>query len=62
MGEQLECAVTDCDSPAIARVFPTHGETEHSALRCRDCLEFDLRREWFRQWADAIRDPNRGDA
>lgn len=56
---ELECSVTDCDSPAIVRVFPTHGGTDHSALRCRDCLEYDLDRDWFRQWADAIDDQRR---
>ena len=58
--ESIVCSVTDCSAPAIARVFPTHGETDHSALRCRDCLEFDLDRDWFRQWADEI-DQQRGD-
>jgi len=54
MSDRLQCDVTDCQEPAIARVLPTHGETEHSALRCRDCLTYDHERGWFREWGEKI--------
>lgn len=54
MAEQLECEVNDCSNPALCRVFPTHGKTDHSTLRCRDCLEYDTGRGWFEEWADKI--------
>jgi len=52
--EELHCAVKGCENPAIARVLPTHGTTEHDALRCRDCLVYDLNREWFEGWRRSI--------
>lgn len=52
--ERLKCDVNDCMNPALAKVFPTHGQTEHSALRCRKCLEYDLDRRWFREWGKKI--------
>lgn len=50
------CDVSGCDQRAIASVLPTHGATEHHALRCRDCLLYDLDRNHFREWKQAIRD------
>lgn len=50
------CDVKACEKPAIADVLPTNGRTEHRALRCRDCLKFDLNRGWFREWAENIKD------
>jgi len=50
----LTCDVEGCDDPALAGVHPTHGETEHHALRCRDCLLYDLGREWFGEWREQI--------
>ena len=61
-GESLTCDVSDCDEPAHVRVFPTHGETDHSALRCRDCYEYDAGRDWFDRWASQIRDRDGGEA
>lgn len=55
MTEQLLCVVQGCENSAIARVFPTNGATDHSALRCRDCLEADLDSGHFREWAAAIK-------
>lgn len=52
--ECLECDVDGCETPAIARVFPTFGQTDHEALRCKKCLEYDFDRRWFRQWAEKI--------
>lgn len=57
--DPLTCSVTDCDEPAIVRVFPTFGQTPHSGLRCRECLQFDLARDWFEQWADAVLEEGR---
>jgi len=51
----LQCAVVGCEKPAFVEVYPTNGETEHSALRCRSCLDEDTDREWFREWAHKIR-------
>jgi len=51
----LYCDVKGCEKPALARVFPTKGETNHEALRCRDCLMSDLNRRHFSEWASAIR-------
>lgn len=53
-GEAYQCAVNGCEDPAIAKVLPTHGQTDHSALRCRDCLLYDLEREWFGEWRHNI--------
>ena len=53
-GETLTCDVSGCDQPALARILPTYGRTDHSALRCRDCLAFDLSRDWFDDWRVAI--------
>jgi hypothetical protein len=50
----LTCDVSDCENRAIASALPTHGETEHSALRCRDCLLYDLNRHHFAEWKRAI--------
>lgn len=50
----LTCDVEGCEDPALAAVHPTHGETEHHALRCRDCLIYDLEREWFGEWRQKI--------
>lgn len=50
----LTCDVSDCENRAIASALPTHGETEHSALRCRDCLLYDLNRNHFAEWKQAI--------
>ena len=50
----LHCDVKDCTKPALCRVFPTHGATDHSALRCRDCFEYDADRGWFEEWAEKI--------
>lgn len=52
--EAKRCDVKGCDDLAIARVLPTHGATDHHALRCRDCLLFDLEREWFGEWRSKI--------
>jgi len=52
--ERLQCDVSDCEKPALAKVFPTHGQTDHSALRCRKCLQYDLDRHWFREWREKI--------
>jgi len=54
-GGPLTCDVKGCERSAIVRVLPTHGETEDSALRCRECLDFDLDRGWFEEWAEKIR-------
>lgn len=51
---KIECGVNDCEKPALANVLPTHGETDDSAYRCRECLEYDLDRDWFSQWRGAI--------
>jgi len=50
----LTCDVSDCENRAMASALPTHGETEHSALRCRDCLLYDLDRHHFAEWKRAI--------
>ncbi|QZX98742.1 DUF6884 domain-containing protein [Halobaculum rubrum] len=60
-GETLTCDDKDCEQPAHVRVFPTHGETDHSALRCRDCYERDAERDWFDRWASQVRDQDGGD-
>ncbi|QZP37098.1 DUF6884 domain-containing protein [Halobaculum magnesiiphilum] len=60
-GEPLTCDDKDCDEPAHVRVFPTHGETDHSALRCRDCYERDAERDWFDRWARQIQSRDGGD-
>jgi hypothetical protein len=57
-GRTEQCDVSGCESPAITIVLPTNGRTDDVALRCRDCLEFDLDRDWFAEWADHIE--NRG--
>jgi hypothetical protein len=49
-----QCDVRGCEEPAIVRVFPTNGQTNHSALRCRDCLDCDIGRGWFKEWAEKI--------
>lgn len=48
--DPLTCDVTGCDQPALVRVLPTHGETDDEPLRCRECLEYDLGRDWFQDW------------
>jgi len=54
MTDRLKCDVGGCKQPAIVSALPTHGATEHSALRCRDCLEYDLDRGWFKEWGEKI--------
>jgi hypothetical protein len=54
VSESLVCDVSGCHQPALVRVFPTNGETEHSALRCLDCFVFDHGRDWFDRWAADI--------
>ena len=49
-----ECDVEGCEKPAIANVLPTHGKTDHHAYRCRECLLYDLEREWFGEWQTKI--------
>jgi len=53
-GDTERCDVDGCRSPAISRVLPTHGRTDHYALRCRGCLLYDLKRDWFREWKGKI--------
>jgi len=48
------CDVNGCDSPALVDVLPTYGQTDHHAYRCRDCLMYDLEREWFGEWRQKI--------
>lgn len=54
VGDLLICDVSGCTTPALARVYPTNGQTDNEALRCRDCLEYDLGRGWFMEWEAAI--------
>jgi len=54
MTEKVECDVQGCENPALAKVLPTHGETDHHALRCRECLLYDIEREWFGEWRSKI--------
>ena len=60
MSNTLVCDVSGCHQPALVRVFPTHGTTDDSALRCRECLLFDLRRDWFEEWASDIETESSG--
>lgn len=53
---KLLCDVKGCQMPAIADTLPTHGETEHHALRCRSCLLYDLRTDHFKDWKEAIQE------
>jgi len=53
-GDLLTCSVAECTQPALARVFPTHGDTDHKAWRCRECLLHDLEDHWFRKWRKEI--------
>lgn len=53
-GAVSHCDVRGCDSPALAKVLPTHGKTDHHGFRCRDCLHYDLSRGWFEDWREAI--------
>jgi len=50
----LVCDVKDCEEPAAVRVYPTNGRTNHAALRCWDCLDFDRGRNHFAEWRAAI--------
>jgi len=58
MTETIECDVNDCEKPALTKVLPTHGETAHSAYRCRSCLLYDIHREWFDEWGEKIENRN----
>lgn len=49
-----QCDVNGCEEPALAKVLPTYGDTDHVAHRCRDCLLYDLEREWFGEWRSKI--------
>lgn len=53
-GGTQQCDVKGCEEPALAKVQPTYGATDHIALRCRDCLLYDLEREWFGEWRSKI--------
>lgn len=62
MRDPLTCDVHDCDQAAFVRVYPTNGRTDHAGLRCRDCLESDLERNWFKQWRRAIEEQRESQA
>lgn len=53
--EPIICDVHDCTNHAFARVYPTYGRTDHTALRCREHLQRNLAENWFRQWRQDIK-------
>jgi hypothetical protein len=54
LSEPLTCDVKGCDEPAHVRVYPTNGRTDHAALRCRGCYDYDVGKDHFEEWRAAI--------